>query len=68
MGITAKQQRVFDKSQSIDKSHKEAVASHNKNVTSRSKRAKPKWTDKLKRTIKELYGGKNTYLPKGRSR
>jgi len=82
MGVTARQQRVFDKPQSVDKSMKEAVALQEKNqqkVKAEEKtvyaKAKErlavlksgKWKEykaKMKRTAKELIGGKNTYLPK----
>ena len=82
MGVTARQQRVFDKPQSIDKSMKEAVAQHEKNQQKAKAEEKTvyakakerlealksgKWKEykeKLKRTAKELVGGKNTYLPK----
>lgn len=66
MGLTARQRRVFDTEPSIAKAHDKAVKLHNKNVKGQTRRKSIKWTDKLKRSIKELIGGKNTYLKKGK--
>ncbi len=64
MGLTARQRRIFDKKQSVNKSMKEAVASASKGATGFKKKKKEKWTTKLKRSVKELIGGKSTYMPK----
>jgi len=68
MGLTAKQRRVFDKSQSIQKSHKEAVKLHESNVAkqkqTKAKKAEEGLIKKTKRRLRELYYGDKTYLPK----
>ena len=65
MGLTARQRRVFDKKQSIKKSVDEArvYANAEKNLK-KLKAGKLGRIAKLKRTTKELIGGKKTYLPK----
>jgi ABC-type glutathione transport system ATPase component len=71
MGITARQQRVFDKNQSVDKSMKEAIALQEKNVYANAEKNMTKLkagklgrVAKAKRWFKELSGGEKTYLPK----
>jgi len=72
MGITARQQRVFDKNQSVDKSMKEAIVLQEKTfLTKTAERLSAlksgKWKEyknKTKRTVNELVRGEKTYLPK----
>jgi len=72
MGITTRQQRVFDKNQSVDKSMKEAVVLQEKTfLTKTAERLSAlksgKWKEyknKTKRTVNELVRGEKTYLPK----
>ena len=63
MGIRRSQLKVFDKPRSVQKSMKEAVKLHEKNIKDQTK-SKDTWVSKLKRSVKELIGGKKTYLPK----
>jgi hypothetical protein len=64
VGLTARQQRVFDKEPSIQKAHKKAVQMHEKGVRGQ-KTKKKNWAKKLKRSVRELIGGRKTYLKKG---
>jgi len=66
MGLKARQRRIFDTEPSIQKAHKKAVVMHEQNVRGQKvkKKVKKSWVSKLKRSVKELIGGRKTYLPK----
>ena len=66
MGITASQQRVFDKKQSTEKNMKEAAMKQNENIKSGKAKKTPdeELLAKTKRRLKELFYGDKTYLPK----
>lgn len=62
MGLTARERRVFDKPQSVQKSYAEAIE------LNRRKRKRPednkKLVSRVRRRLYELYHGKKAYMKK----